>query len=404
MHAKYSLSNTQIGREVELTDDEVPALPSYNYGGWSGTSMEFFFMPAINVYDLAGNIIDSDRYDDLAVTFTFGDDDGLDATEFSGPDVINMKPATGSFSRFLFGFTVAEYAQTYSVRYPVIVRVWDPSTGESMNFATYVYMENNRVGMGCTAPPALPPADQNTDSETYNDRCTTGATEEATVTIKYDDDSAVSNALVSYAGCSMGLTDDLGKASGHVSREMFSSLTVEADGNEYSECHSYSDLDGMVMTIPRSASADVMFKRVKITKTGNTYTMMPPTPATSDEVITVEMTRNADICDGGTVVMMNLDDETGVFVTGKMLRNLPIDTYDVAISVQKEGAVLGFVTEAGFPHSPTIYVYAPSMEGFEDAEDLDAETANIEALYEHCGISPVSAVPYTTGVCQWTAA
>jgi hypothetical protein len=400
-HVRYSLSNTQVGREIPLTDDGK--IPDFSYGGWNGGAREFFLIPAISVYDEAGIVTDGDTYEDLAVSFILGDDDGLDSTEFSGPEHLEIKPAVGAFSQFMYGFTAAQYTQTYSVRYPVIVRVWDDSTGESMKFATYVYMKDNGIGTGCTAPPAVLPPGQGTDSGDYGATCGTGATEHASVTIQYGDGEPVANALVSYAGCSLGTTDESGSASGSISQQIFSPLVVEADGNEYTECHPYAEMGDITMTIPKSRNTNIAFRTVPITKSGSTYTLSAPVASTGGEIVTVEMIGDANICDDRTVITTNLDDEGGM-TASRLLANLPVASYDVGVTVQKDGKVLGFISASSFTPEGSVYIYAPSLEGFGESDDALDDVENIQSLFAKCGLSAVSSTLKSTGVCSWTAA
>lgn len=400
-HVRYSLSNTQVGREIPLTGDDKIA--DFTYGGWSGSAREFFFIPAINVYDEAGIVTGGDTYEDLAVSFVFGDGDGLDDTEFSGPEHLEIKPATGSFSQFLYGFTVAHYAQTYSARYPVIVRVWDDSTGESLKFATYVYMKDNGIGMGCTSPPAVLPSSQGTGSDDYDETCGSGATGRASVTILYDDGAPVQNALVSYAGCSLGTTGEDGSATGAIPMQIFAPLTVEADGNEYTECHSHADMEGLTMAIPKSRNVKFFFRTVPVTKTGSTYTLSPSMHSTGGEIVTVEMIGEGNVCDERTVITTNVNEEGGP-VASRLVNSLPMSSYDIGITLQNEGRVLGFADVPSFTPAGEVYIYAPSMEGFDESQDMEADIENIKSLFSHCGLAAVSSSLQSTGVCSWTAA
>jgi hypothetical protein len=248
-HIKYSLSNTQIGREIPVTEDGKIA--SFHYRGWSGTAMEFFFVPAINVYDpLTGSVTGSDRYEDLRISFFFGDDDGLNKSDFSAPDHLEIKQNEGAFMRFLraANLKAAEYSQVYSVKYPVVVNVWDSSARKSLRFATYVYIEENDIGTGCTTPPAISQVQQSEESGTYGDRCLSGATEDAMVTVKYRDTGLpVENARVGYGGCDLGITNELGEVWGRIWQAPFSALTVSVDGNVYAECYNYEEMKGILM-------------------------------------------------------------------------------------------------------------------------------------------------------------
>ena len=75
------------------------------------------------------------NYEDLSVLFFFGDDDGLDRSEFSAPEHLKIQPKVGPFMRFMQGMQVAEYVQLYSVKYPVVVSVWDDSLGRAFKFS-----------------------------------------------------------------------------------------------------------------------------------------------------------------------------------------------------------------------------------------------------------------------------
>ncbi len=402
-HIRYSLSNTQIGREIPLTEDDNIA--SFHYGGWEGTGREFFFVPGINIYDpVTGQITGSDRFSDLEISFYFGDDDGLDNTEFSAPEMLEISELNGEFTNYFYGLMkVLQYAQSYSVKYPVVVNVWDESTRSSLQFAAYVYMEDNVVGKGCTSPPTLPEPTYGGDGSRTGQRCQSAATERAMITIEYESGEPVSNVPVYYGGCNLGLTDAAGKIHASIAPEMFAGLTVEADGNYFTECYGYQDMELVTMKIPKSRLITFIFKKVPITKdlATNTYSVQTPVNAGGSDFITAEISRYANICDAGTVVAMNLADD-GAKTGSKMLK-MPLGEYSGTIITRDGSAITGMVSVDAFnPSGSTVYVYAPSLEGFGTETDMGTESENIKSLFESCGIKVLSDNFQTVGSCQWS--
>jgi hypothetical protein len=401
MHIKYSLTNTQVGREVPM--DENDKIASFEGAGWDGSATEFFFMPAVNTYDpITGQLTGSDRYEDLSVSFYFGDEDGLDNTEFSAPESIEIKPPTGSFVEYLGSFSALQYSETYSVRYPVIVRVWDEASGESMKFALQVYMKDNDIGTGCSAQTVLSPAGGG--DPTYDERCGSGATLWSRVVVEYDDGTPVQNANVYYAGCHMGKTDQLGAVSARVSPQLLSALTVNVGENEYSECHGSDDITMVTMTIPRSSDYTFIFKKVPVTKSASTYTMSPPVALSAEDkdIATVEFVRDTNACDLSTAYVRSAD-EDGNSIPTKFVRNFPDGEYAAGVTLQSGEDVMGFANLSGFvPSGTEVYVYVPSMEGFKDSADA-TEIENLRSLFLNCGIDEaISSNLQTGGSCTWT--
>lgn len=408
LHAKNSVATTKIGYWIPTNEDGQ--LVSLVGTGWDGTSLEFGFIPTVIDYSSvpegsracgenppAG--INGDAYNDLNIMFYFGDDDGLDKTEFSGPDRLEIRRSTGSVSQYLGGFTVAEYSQAYSVKYPVIVSVWDNDMGRSFNFATFVFMDNNQVGHGCQTSPALPPIQQGFASSYYDYNCGTMATKDANVYIKYKDDgSMVPGADVSFDGCSLGNTGSGQIVEGRVPATAIGALKVRVDDNEYTKSVPYSSLVDYTFYIPRSKTYDFHFFQVPITKDVATYTAGTPVLISSGAA-TVNLERtDVDVFD-----MSGVRDIISAESVKEVYR-LPLYEYTAIGGLKNEGGVwLGAVTTTGFTPSldyDDIYVYIPSMSGFDAGTDMDS----IKHLYDNCAtLALISNGPLSyTGDCSWS--
>ncbi len=395
LHIKYSLSNTLLGKEFPISDE----------GKIQKWGIEFFPVPAVIDYSTvssgsgvcSGNAeTNSKKYDDLNVNFYFGDDNGLDRSEFSAPEHLRIQPRVGPFMRFMQGMRVAEYSQTYSMRYPVVVNVWDSSLRKSFKFAVLVYIDNSAPG-ACTAIPTLTAADQSEFSRTYGDTCVEEATEDANIFVRYKDGSDVTGATVSFYGCELGTTGRGLPIQAKVP-PVWGALKVRDGQNEYTECYSYSDLRNIQIDIPRSKHFTFNFYMVGISKTGSTYTIDSVSPA--NERIEVGMSRMGDACaPPEPEIVVNVND-AGSFVSELDVANLPVDEYYVGIETYDGQNLGGFVNMTGFtPAGSDLYVYAPSLDGF-DESNLE----NVRSLYTSCGMEPISTAECSNVVgCSWTA-
>ncbi len=395
MHAKYSLSNTLLGEEYPLRDDKIPV--------WA---LESFPVPAIINYDGVAQdegvcsgtaTADSKKYDDLSVNFYFGDDNGLDRNEFSAPDYLRIQPKVGPFTRYLSGLRVAEYMQTYSVRYPVIVNVWDSSMEKSFKFSVFVFLDNNKLGSCSTVPQVS--ATQGLQAASYVDRCDSRATEDANIMIRYTDGSPVVGATVNFFGCDLGTTGS-GLPIQVKIPPVWGSLTVRDGRNDYVQCYSYETLANALVTIPRSKKFTFKFHTVSISKSGSVYTI--DSISDSDSRVEVVMSRSGDSCSPPEPEsILNLN-SGGSYVSELEVSNLPVDRYDLSVATYDEQSVLGFINMTAFtPSGSELNIYAPSVSGFA-ASDLD----NLRNLYESCGIDPVTPTSYVYSSmvgCSWTA-
>ncbi len=407
-HAKYSVFQTKLGYEVPVDDEG--RIESFAYRGWDGSGLEFFFIPAVLDYKgvpeniracgetpITGNVISSDRYLDLGVQFYFGDDDGLDRAEFGAPDRLEIKPEQGSVVQYLQGMTVAEYSASYSVRYPVIVSVWDESVGQPFVFATYVYMDNNGIGTGCTSPPALPEVQQSRYSQLYTDLCIEGATEHADVYVVYEDDSPVLGAPVYFDGCPIGNTGQGEPVSGSIPPTPFGALRVSVDGIDYVKSVNYAQLaDGYTFPIPRSKNYYFHFHEVSVSESSGTYTINSVGPV-SGETASLELARSPyDLLDPSGIRSIAAT-ESEAFV-----ERLPAYTYDATGALRSaNGDFLGAVSMTGFKPSSVvddIHVYLPSMSGFDETDE-----EGIQQLYESCGLTLISNGQISiAGGCSWS--
>jgi hypothetical protein len=393
-HIKYSLSNTLVGEELPVNED----------GKMLTWGTEMFPVPAVIDYSSVpagagvcsgGAEAGSKKYDDLHITFYYGDDDGLDRTEFSAPEHLRLQPEVGPFMRFMQGMTVNEYTQTYSVKYPVIVNVWDDSLRKSFKFATYAYVENNELGE-CSLPPSIANPRQSLYSSTYDDACISRATEDANILVKYPDGSDVVGATVSFYLCDLGTTGRGMPIQAKVP-PVWGALKVRDGQNEFTECRMYSELQNLIVTIPRSRHFIFKFHVVDITKSGSTYTISSVTDATKR--IEVGMAREGDSCEPpAPEIIINVGDNNQI-VSELDVANLPVDEYEVSVETYDGQTVGGFVNMTGFtPAGTEIHVYSPDLDGFSEAD-----LAGFQSLFASCGIDPVSNAEYSNKAgCSWT--
>lgn len=393
-HIKYSLSNTLMGEELPVDED----------GKLLKWGIEMFPVPAVIDYSTVPEGVgvcsgsaeaNSKKYDDLHITFYYGDDDGLDRTEFSGPEHLRLQPEVGPFMRYMQGLSVNEYAQLYSVMYPVIVNVWDDSLRKSFKFATLAYVENNELG-ACSAVPGIMSAQQSEYSSKYDDACVSRATEDANILVTYEDGSDVVGATVSFYLCDLGTTGRGLPIQAKVP-PVWGALTVRDGQNEFTQCNMYSELKNLVVTIPKSRRFIFNFHIVEISKSGSTYTITSVSDAS--ERIEVGMVRDGSVCEPpAPEIIINTGDGGGI-VSELDVANLPVDEYDVSVQTYDGQIVGGFVNMTGFtPAGSALHVYSPNLDGFSEA-DVDG----VKSLFESCAMDPMSTAEYANKVgCSWT--
>jgi hypothetical protein len=395
LHIKNSLSKTLLGKEFPIDDD----------GKLQVWGTELFAIPAVIDYSNVGSgqgmctgtpaSASSKKYDDLHVNFYFGDDNGLDRSEFSAPERLRIQPTVGPHMRFMGGNTVAEYSQAYSVYYPVVVNVWDSSLRRSFKFSVLVYLDNSNLG-SCTAVPSVSQVPQNIYSQRYDDVCVEGATQDANILVKYKDGSDVVGATLSFVDCELGTTGSGLPIQAKVPPS-WGELRIRDGRNEYVGCYSFSELQNIQIDIPKSKHFIFEFFTVGISKSGSTYTIDSVSPATKK--IEVGMFREGDICaPPEPEYAINIDND-GRIVSEIDIANLPVDEYEVGVETFDGENLGGFVDMTGFtPAGSELYVYAPDIEDFEEA-DLE----KLESLYASCGIDPISVAEYSGKVgCSWT--
>lgn len=405
----FSLANTIIGFEIP-TDDEG-RIRNLRYEGFAGHANELFFVPGVIDYSAAGDgvsvcsgdgitgsAVGIDKYRDLTgKMFLFGDDDGLDETEFKAPNMVEIRPETGTFTNFLQGLTVATYGPYFfSVKYPVIGSVWDEKFGEPFRFGLYVYMDESNIGQ-CQAPPVLSELEQSNYAENYGDICV-AANEEVLINVLDDDGKPVNGAEVYFFGCLVGVTQN-GLLPGVVPQAI-APLVIMKGNKVYSEMHSYEDLELITVRMPEIKNYPVEFFGVNIEKTGTEYRFSQGTKLIrTDKMIEIEMLKELDPLEYiiNPYYIWNIDELTGKTVYDRYVTNLPVIKHNASIFVTDmiEGEVVGFAMTENFePSGNKIYVYAPVVSGL-TSDFSEADEIGIKNLYSTCnGLEAIMSQPW----------
>jgi len=319
----------------------------------------------------------------------------LDRGEFSAPERLSIQPKVGPFMRFMQGMKAGDYSQTYSVRYPVIVNVWDSAMKRSFRFASSVYVDNNALG-SCEGRPVLGAALQSDESAAYGDRCVTGATEDASITVRYADGSDVLGAMVSFTGCDLGTTGS-GSAIEAKVPAAWGALTVRDGERDFTICRSSSQLADITFSIPKAKRFSFEFYSVRIAKSGSAYTVSGIAPA--DDRMELALARPGDSCSSpDPEVIINADD-AGAYVSKVDVTSLPVTEYQAGVASYEDSATTGFANMTAYtPSGTTVKVYAPVLSGFSEADIIP-----ISNLLAQCGISVLSDADYSTKAgCSWT--
>jgi hypothetical protein len=393
-HIKYSLAHTEIGNRI-VTDDEG-RIADFTYRGWDGTGTEFFPTPVVIQYNpVTGEVIGGDAYEDLEISFYFGDDNGLDRREFAAPDIVEVERSTGGFMQYLPGFPVIQYSQVYSVMYPVIVGVWDEEARESFNFATFVFMENNAIKRGCGTRPVISQVEQSEYAASYDDICVNEATIPVNLKVEYDDGSPVIGADVRVYGCKM-TTAGNGIIHGFApSRFAYGALEVHDGNSVHTQGILKDELVGKVVQIPRSATFNFHFYEVPVLKSGDSYDFVAS--STASNRIEMVMYRMVDILEPRffeSIINMNDD---GMTTYAVRVDNIPVDEYVAAFAsvTRSDGTVIGSMNMTGFvapEYGRNLYVYVPVMVGeYSEEEDLQG----LRDAYDSCPeLDLITTVPW----------
>ena len=156
------------------------------------------------------------------------------------------------------------------------------------------------------------------------------------------------------------------------------------------------------MYVPRSARHTFVMNKVTVTKNGDVYSITGVDRISSTERIDIALERDVDVCDEkGVLGVTNFNTETAEFTDSVEIDNIPIDdymTFAVLRDSLTDNVMGGLSGEYTTPaENSVLYVYVPSLAGFDEA----ADEAAIAQLYEDCGLSLISFGQYTfTGVCS----
>jgi len=407
LHAYYSLSKTMMWKEYPLTEDGlINDLGSGMVGEFHGT--ELFPVPAIINYDglsastnycqmpqeqFSSSGATSVKYEDLMVTFYFGDDEGLSRDNFVAPESVTIKPEGGGLG--FLGEPVGKFNVLYSVTYPVIVDVWDPLVRKSFKFATRVSLVNSEIDHSCGAFRESP--------NVYGEICR-NANNDVSITVQYPDGTPVSRAPVFFWACGLGLTDENGIVTGKAP-PVWGGLVVNDGYNEYTTCYDYSELSHATVQIPVSRKYDVHFYTVKIQKTDDNYTITGVAQTTGSEHVDIILQRDGDPCrPPDSVVLINrISDNVVPAITTD---HIPVDMYNSSIMVTDSGVYRGFYdviytmpAVTGDGNIP-LYVFAPKLVNTEwDGSYL----SSIKSLYSACSIDAISGEYSNVPVgCSWS--
>ena len=326
--------------------------------------------------------INGKDYENLRVSFMLPDDFSLDYSNFRmSPD-----PVFGIAEPIpLMGECMSRDAieVSYTMNYPVIVRVADPETGSVFQYAVDVYIISNMpAGWTVTSP-----LDQEEDGVCANPSCI------LELNVLGTSGSPIQGAAVGFMGCHLGTTD----SSGYLATLApcgAGTLYIEKRGyGQFLESRTSAELSGTV-TLYRKPQVNIIFHEVVVQDQGSGQYMVyygGVKPLEDKRAyITLREQRNLK--------------EHSFYPNGPSISisTVPAGDYYVIASLASMdfqsvhgGLVYYYTLEEG---TNELHIYIPSTYDFNSIATTEEQLEKISELsqvLEECGIGPVTETSYT---------
>jgi len=275
---------------------------------------------------------------------------------------------------------------SYFVRYPTVVRVRDPETGNLLQFAVDVFIKDNLPGEWAGGVTGYGSDEQQEICEqAYCDY---------SITVTNLQDEPVSGASVKYMGCFLGRTGSDGKLSG-LGPCGLGMLRMSAPGyDDYNEFVSYDSLAEGSFSMRKRVPLNFIFYEVTVSEglSGGYFIS-----ADSADVPGISPLQDH-------LIMMNFMSSRNSFDLLSAEPAAPYgilveDTYAVSGTLlspdmnRLEGAFVDQITVSYVSgDAETVYVYIPKSINFNGATEQEAKllAATYTGVLQACGIDPVS--------------
>ncbi|MBI4182228.1 MAG: hypothetical protein HY520_04650 [Candidatus Aenigmarchaeota archaeon] len=322
---------------------------------------------------------DSNRFEDLEVTFHLPDDFQLTPGSFQvSPDPVvafaQPIPLTGECA------SDPIYVK-YFLNLPVIVRAKDPLTGNVFQFAQQFYIKDNAPGRWEDA--ALYEQDLQAlicaDTACFAD-----------VAVSSLSGAPVAGATVAFMGCSLGLTDSQGRFQGTAPCGLGPLQVYKTGFSLYSRGFSSDTLQqAQALTVPAHLSTTVNVYKVNVLPVGDTYqvTNIEPLPPGNKAMLTVAQDRSYTFFFDAVGQLQNVPAGGMGFLAAVMNREATQAWGQVELPVTiPEGTAMLHVY---IPYSDEFNVLSQSG----DHEAVTQLGLAYTELMEQCGIGPVTTTP-----------
>jgi hypothetical protein len=319
---------------------------------------------------------DGKTFSDIDVSFFLPDDFRLDRGSFLfSPDPIS---ATAN-PVFLTAVCISDpILVRYYLNFPVIVRAKDPLTGHVFQFSDQIFIKNNAPGDW---------SDEEIYEQEIQNLVCSNAYCSADIQVSSLGGDPVEGAAVSFMGCSLGLTDSLGRVQSSAPCGSGSLIVTKEGYDYYFERQNYTDINGKHITLPRKMTITVKFYEVNLQDSGFDYTIDRINPLPAGRNVTLSM-KSAS----GSAYTWYFGKPAGIL-------KVPAGTYSVLGSYTDnfQTSYGQFLTIATINENvDELHIYLPNNLQFSTLTDTDEilnKTFLLTNIMELCGISPVSANP-----------
>ena len=346
-------------------------------------------------------------YPDLDVKFNLPDNFELNRATFNfAPDPIMATARAIPMSSIC---TSDPLYVRYFLRYPMIVSVHDPVTGNVFQFANDVYIYNNKPGEWNTQ----------LDYSDYDEELCTDRYCDADITVVDTDGNPVSGAWVSFMGCDVGVTTSEGKITGNfripcaagtleVFKSGYKSVKVQAS-------HADMDLgDGFQVTMREQHDIRINLYEVRITEdVKKEHYTIENNPDSVTELNKFETGRKVVLtltpfsrenCEGDwDTCFREFDTSTAT------LENIAVDDYLVGIEIidsagKSRGKITDVIPAGDISSDAELHIYVPSnlaysmlIQDITDpgaAADLAFYEQVFDDMFKACGsgVDPISSL------------
>jgi hypothetical protein len=330
-------------------------------------------------------------YSDLDVSFHLPDDFELSRFRFNfNPNPVMVIPTPIPMTSVCSSNPV--YVKYY-VKYPMVIRVKDPITGNVFQFANEVYIKDNSPGAWSGGGTGY----SNDQAELCASMYCSGK-----ITVKDTAGKAIPDAQVSFMGCDIGKTFTDGVLEVPIPCGAGLLEIYKRDYKEYIKSTSYSDLVNYQATLRSKPDMTINIYKVNVLNLPGTNKFMIDTKAgrmnvepiaTGQHVQATLIPKSGEMCEGDlSYCYRQFDTATGD------LRNIASDSYVLlAYLTDSAGKTWGISMNNDFIVTETmagkqVNLYIPYNYEFSQADQTDWATyaQAFENLMQQCGISVTS--------------